>query len=293
MNHKDIFEVTHKGETYYYNPELSIADCIDLQIKGDINSFEHGINGSLNSSIFFKADPKIFDKNTTIGTVKKYPALFESFWKNYHKQRRVGKRKAHKEWVKISKKDQESLPLAAKNYTNNIIAKSSYNFMKHPETFISSGLYEDYFEKEEIEDMIELASYFNDLFTQRFKFKYQLTQHEKMLLENDINNIGLKKIKELCYIFFKDIDPNVKAANRNENFSYNVFSALMKGVLGITKKKVPKTCTYCGVVGGHKADCPTVTERKLKEAEEKKEVAEAKAENIDLMNMFRSKIGRK
>ncbi len=283
----DLIKLVHKNNEYYYHPSITLLDMMDFQINDSIESFENGIEGFLIEKIFFVPSKSAYDKPCSIGITSDYPDDFMLFWNNYHTGRRKGKRDSLKAWLELKPNEKELLPLAAKNYTDEICASSSATYMRLPASFIRKKLFEDYCEKDKIiDEVIQFSEYYHKMFKGLLGFSFFFNQKEKNQLKEDLENIGFKRLQEMCFVFFKKLDHGVNAVNHKNHYSYGMFSMLIKGVLGSTKKTIQKKCEICGVYGGHTVSC----ELAPKEAAREEKVIDP---DINIMDMFKKTIKRR
>lgn len=276
----DQVKLLYNGSTWYTINSLcknEIDMCLD--------------NGFIDEYIFmfdiywWRVNEKYDTGDIIKNKPRKYPQLFESFWNSYHKERRIGKSLSYAEWIKLSQSDRDILPLSARKYTADIEANSLPKYMKHPDRFIKTRMFEDYANMESnSEDIIKVRQFYENSFLSVHQHPYAFSLNESERLSIDISKYGMHKTCELIWIFMHDYDPQTKIAVNeiNRGYTYNVFSSLLKGVLGASKKKIPQKCKYCGKRIKHSDNCPVrLKEREVLE-KRKREIDEAKKMNFDI-----------
>jgi hypothetical protein len=275
-------------KTWYFLEGIDENDITFLKKEGYISMFTE-----MFSILWWVPSDKMLEGSITKRKSPTYPALFESFWNSYHKERRIGKGKAFTEWKALSTKDQSILPKAAEKYTAHIQANSLPKYMKHPERFIKSGEFKDYLEMDNnAEEILKVRNFFSNEYMKKTSHGYPFTEKEIDTLCADLGAHGLNRVCSLIWIYMNDYEPKIKQEAKDHLYNYFTFSKLLKGPLGWTKKTVPARCEYCGQRIGHSNKCPKLHAQKEIKSREKKEIEEARDMSVDLTKMFKDKIGR-
>lgn len=283
----DLPKLQFHGKTWYWAPEITAVECENAIHEEWI--LEHTVQFE---RTWWIPSQNLYEKKTALGRTYNYPDLFEKFWKEYHPQRRIGKKIAFQYWTDLAVEDREVLVSATTKYIAHMVATSQPKYILHPERFIKRKMYLDFLEFESNdEDILKVIEFFSLHYTKKVGNKFPFSEKDREKLITDVEAFGYKRLCELIWMYFNDYVSGAKVKARENMYDYYTFSYLLKGALN-TKKPLPPKCQFCGKRLGHSNKCPQLHARKEEKRKENQEVETARNMDVDITGMFKEKIGK-
>lgn len=267
-----ISEIAHAGQIGYFIPKGHVV----LNYKVVADYLEPGMVsvGSM--------DPK---KNS-------YPGAFEKFWQAYHPERRLEKANTFRAWRDVLPSSHDDLVIAAKNYSMKATLGSGARFMKYPERFIKSELWESFVYVDDDTRILESLEYWDLLMKGVAGFYPAWTDDIKALAVADIRNMGSSKFNEKVWIFFSGRDPAIDEQKKKLGIQYKTFHSMLTRELLWTKVNREKPCPYCGTIRAHKKDCPIQAKLDDDRQQIMNEIEEGKNTDFSFVDAFKKEIGQ-
>ena len=213
----------------------------------------------------------------------------------YPVERRKERAKAYKEWLKVDDITRAALPECARSYaTEQLILKGHFRYMVWPERFIKNGTWESYQDQHCFNDLwiLDAVNEFDAAHKRKTGKGHIWTDDLRCSAVEVIRAMGRDEISEKIWIFFSELDQQIKQLTDESGFGFGYFRQMAKFHLMISKIKMPTKCNQCGMLGGHDPDCPVMIEKVMKQQAEQDEIKEAQDMEFDLTGAFKKEIGR-